>query len=348
MSLPITRQGARYVVSYVKQVTKDGDYTLPSDSTLRDMSTLLDGSMKRAYTYFAGTVDASTEMRREVRDFAREPRTCGGFKLDTAIMGDRTPFEQAEVVKTWVRARGAKVTKPHTYTFEAPGDKFVPVWVKKPRGGDVSLMTVMFGNTRGTLKAPDYKEWAQLDPNGTAQGVFINPLNCLEIVRQPQYASALVTKACHYEKRGGMGFDKRYEVYDDAAAKIFSRRASVELPKQSSKKTGRTKAQAAGYVYAELMQGRRTRNRNIMAPQNWEELFPDDGIFEGYEDDSHPMVTPIQMLKTLPAALRGNTDPMDKLSRQLFATRLTGSTIDEVNLGIAGELFPDADIPDID
>ncbi|MEI6243023.1 MAG: hypothetical protein WCP39_06435 [Chlamydiota bacterium] len=326
----ITRANNAVVDEYVKQIAEK-DFSIPPDETLRQISRLIDSSAKKAYDNFECIFKKTTEFERDLRTLKAQPRTCGKFSEEKAILTNRTSFEQMAIISEWVREEGSQMTKNHTFAFGNSEGDVVPVWIKKPRNGNPSLMTILLGSTRGNLKAPLYSKWAKEDPLKNAyQEVFVDPLNSLEMERRPGCMGSILLKSNPYQK-GTLSNEWRYKVKE---GKEFAKEASVELPKQKSKKTGLAREQSAGYNLTKMISQENLRKGNLLPDLKYE-----DYCDEGYEDEALSYVSPMKIVKTFPQALKGDETALDEIMAKLFATRLGISEIPSLKEPTTNRIF---------
>ncbi|MCH9634766.1 MAG: hypothetical protein S4CHLAM7_15280 [Chlamydiae bacterium] len=331
----ITRQSARIVEEYVDRVVDEDNCELPDDAAFRAMSSILDSSFQR---HFQSAVDqiSDTPLVNQSIIHILNKRTCGGFKQKNKSLKNLTPFEQMFSVAEFINKHPNINKKPRTYTF-GNGDELVPIWIKTPKGGKATLWTTMIGSNRGALKAPPYEELAENDPyNDPYQRGLIDPLTCLEMHRNPSHIGALAIKSTAFEA-DRIDHTWRYQNYAENGDTYLS--ASAELKKQKTPKTRKHVEQAAGYNLAELLTigEQDDYEYNLLAELNYEEYVP-----EGYADDLHPFVSAKDIVKTFREALHDNTDPLDKLTAQIFATRLGHSQIPSMQQHVESTLFPKA------
>ena len=325
-----TRYANRAIQDYVDQV-EEGDDNLPPDSTIRYVSGLLDDSFHRAYKSTIEKMDGDPLITHGVKHL-RTKRTCGGFKLKNASLVDLTPFEQMHVVSKYIDQTPNMSRQPRTYAFKV-GDEVVPVWIRHPQKGSASLWTTLLGSTRGRLKAPPYEDLAKTDPVGTDHEVFIDPLTCLEMHRNPTKIGALAIKSASYDA-GEIDHGWRFQNYNEKGNPYCS--ASAELKKQNTAATRKMVAQAAGYNFCELLTQSNSEElgTNLLPEMNYE-----DYASEGYKDDIHPFVSAKSIIKTFPAALKGDTSDLDQLTERVFASRLGFSQIDPIQKHVEEALF---------
>ena len=314
--------------SYLDSI-KEGTYTPPNREALLAISSLIDLSAERVFYQVNTTLKNAPEIKASRIILTNAPRTCGGFKQNNSLFSDLTSFEQMHVITNWVNDYGPTMLKPHTISLSADeGDSFIPLWVKPLRsGGGPNLMTILLGNSKGALKAPCYNDWAKNNPQNNS---FIEPLNSLEIHRQPGCLGSLFLKSAPYGA-GLLANDWRYKVY--TADKNMAPEASVELPHQKSPKTGKVKSLSAGYNLAKMVDSS-MRKKNLLPT-----LLFEDYSTEGYNDDLLPFVSPKAIIKTLPEALKGNTAPLDALMAQVAAPRFGQSNLQPVRALLAAQLF---------
>jgi hypothetical protein len=323
---------AQAVQAYVDAVFREENYTIPEDPALRGMSVLLDLSAKRAFEASQEVIGTADTIVRAVEKLKKAPRTVGKMTPGKTILNECTPYEQMAAVALWLNEKGPTMTKRHTVALGGEDDAIIPLYVNKPKNGSVSLMTTVVGHTRGRLKAPRYTELAETDPRGSAVEEFIEPLNGLEIQRQPNCIASLLLKSNGYDC-DCVPNDWRYKVFD--SDKIFAKEASVELPRQSSNKTTKVKEQSAGYNVAKMINLDPLRENNILPEHHYEDYHE-----EGYDDDATPEVTPLDILKGLRAIVKKKDSSMlDEQMARLFATRMGISESATIKQHVATILF---------
>ena len=317
------------VQDYVTAVIQGDSYESPSPSGLVAMSQLIDASGQRAFQEAEAIMDHSRSIRRDVRTMRRADRLCGEFSPATAVLSERTSYEQMKVAKEWMEQDNPR--QIHTIALSAPEDSVVPVYVRSPPKSRTTLMHIALGNGRGALKAPKYSQWAEEDPRSTPQEVFVNPLNSLEIHRQPHCIGALLLKSGAYHNED-LDASWRYQVEENGS---LAKTASVEIPKQSSRPAKQIKAQSAGYNLAKMIETDSLRETNLLPELHYVD-FHDD-----YNEDAIAEVTPEAIVRAFPDAIRGSTEELDALVKKLFAVHLQGSAITAVKTFTARALFPE-------
>lgn len=320
----LTRSNAALVVGYVDRVVGEKDYSAPSEQkTLQALSTLLDQSMERVYQKAIQTLTKSDGFLRAIQEIERQPRVSGGFSLDNRILTAYTDFERMAALRAWIN-KHSNIRQVHTFSLATgPKDQpqYIPVYFRPPKKATSSSMHLMLGNASGALKAPKYQEWSINDPRGTAQEVFIDPLNALELVRQPSQIWAHNMRAAAFEN--GMRLEYRYKVYLDGGT--FFPAASIEIPRQSSREVKEHKNRSAGVNLAALIKNDRSRDHNLLKPFHYEGYAE-----EGYHDDDVPSVTAMGLLNALPNAVKGDTRKLDRLSEHFVAARLGLSNLPQM------------------
>jgi hypothetical protein len=331
----ITRRDATLVQEYADCV-KRKVYERPADEqTLIAVSKLLDESAKKAYQEAQKTLEKTREFKQAISVIKEQPRTCGGFKEENAILDTLTAYEQSAAVVSWVKEKSSSIKKPHTitlYSEEGP----VPVWVKKPKNAFVSPMTVILGTPRGALKAPSYENWAEEDPKTSQAKLFVEPLNALEMHRQPDCLGALTLKASSYDA-GVLKHDWRYKIWNSKQSQR-AKEASVELKQQQTTPVKQIKAQSAGYNLALMIENNSIRKKNLLPEVHFEDYSD-----EGYNDYGAAFLSPENIVKTLPAAIKGNTDDLDSAMQKLFSLRIGQSSISPVKDLVINHLFTEED-----
>lgn len=330
----ITRKSARETQEYCDRVFDDKDYkTSPTDGALRTLSTLLDGSICRSYDQVVSIWNINKSHAKGLKTLCKAPSSCGEFAKNPLLPG-YTPFEQMQVVKEYVEKKGPNFKKAQTFSL-AQGNEYVPVQIKVPRNSKngATSWTTIIGTNRGKLKAPSYAEFVGNDPTGTLKGCLISPLDHLEIVRQPERAASVVMKADLFTHR--MPHDRRYRFENDDGS--FYGGASVELPKQHSKTTREHKLSSAGFNLADFISDSNYRSKNML-PKT---LLYEDYYDDGYDDDAIPVATPKRILRSIPKALKGDTDPLDEEMSRLFANQLGISNTKSMKIHTRRKLFND-------
>ncbi len=331
-----TRAAAQLISNYSLIVSKDENFEISSknDATFRAISTMLDASFERAYREVTGLLSGDKLIEKAVA-YMRNNRTCGGFRVENASLSSLTSFEQMFSVSEFLTQNPNLRKSTRTYAFHFSDDQVVPIWIKKPRNGEASLWTTLVGATTGPLKAPTYEEMTNDDPsNIPGYEIFINPLTCLEIHRNPQRIGALALKSEAFDSRS-IDHTWRYQNYDANGLAYLS--ASAELKGQKSKATRDLVAQSAGFNLAEFIAYdiEHDVDTNILARYNYE-----DFTFEGYHDDQYPIVTAKDIVATFPLALKGITGPLDNLTKTVLVARLDQSNIRAVNNLVTQTFFP--------
>lgn len=332
-------QAAQLVSTYSQRVSNGEDFEISStnDATFRAISTILDASFRRAYDEAIEPMSES-KLLQEAVSYMKSHRTCGGFRTNKASLSSLTSFEQMFSVSRFLSQNPGLRKQYRTYAFRFSDDQVVPIQIKKPKNGEASLWTTIIGANNGSLKALAYEDMAKEDPSNIAEHeIFINPLTCLEMHRNPDRIGALALKSEAFDSEF-IDHEWRYQNYT-VNQKPF-RSASAELKKQKSNITQNMVAQSAGYNLAALIaeDSQDDTRTNILREFNFED-FADDG----YRDDAHPSVTAHDIVATFPQALKGNTGPLDDLTRALFVARLDRSNISAVNEMVIKLFFPEED-----
>jgi hypothetical protein len=301
----------------------------------RGISSLVDQSAQRAYEKFQEELESTKTFKKGVRALRDAPRTCGGFKEEKAILENLTPYEQTAALAQWIGEDGSSMQKSRTIAlYNEKG--VVPVWIKPPKNSHASLMTTILGHTTGTLKAPCYEDMAEEYLRGTLQERFIEPLNGLEMHRQPGCIGSLILKSSAFDANL-IDEGYRYKVWDVKGVSL-AKEASVELKGQNTSKVIKVKQQSAGFNIGRMVANNQYRRNNLLP-----ELYYEDFSDEGYADDEHPFFNVKSIVKTLPKALRGDSEDLDALIEKLFAVRVQGSSIRSMRAKTRDVFFPEND-----
>jgi hypothetical protein len=324
----MTRIRAEALQNYYDQIVVQKEFALPEREKRRLISSVLDGSVRRVYDAFQEQLAGHKPILKAIKTLRKGEAACGGFKEKNGILQGLTPYEQMTAVHGWVET--TEIKKLHTRALLDTESRVIPIQVKPMGSAGATPMTTMIGSSRGVLHAPGYQEWANEDPQFGEQSHFIEPLNVLEIHRQPGCIAALCEKAAAYD---GEVIDHawRYKVYKNGD---FANRASVELPKQKNKKTMEVKTQAAACNLAMMIRNPTLRKKNILPERYGQDYSDEDGM------DCFAKTTPMQILKTFPEAAKGNTDPMDREMGKLLGVRVGLSNDPVVRKWTADLLFP--------
>jgi hypothetical protein len=325
---PITRLGARKLTDYLDQI-KDRDYSQPDADTLKAISTLVNQATVDSFHETDTFLQSCPQIKRGIKALSEAPCLRGPAKQAKHHLQDFTPYEQICTLSNWIGTYDFPQGK-RTLAFHHE-DGSIPITITPPRKSQLDLYPVFIGNSSGNLKGPAYREWQEKDPEGTSREIFIDALDALEIHRTGMGDGALLLKKGAYES-GAIDHTWRYAVFK--ADGSDAPEASVELPRQKQAKARRARAYAPGFNLAEMIANRPLRNRNIM-PERLYEDFCDDG----YNDEATSTVTPMKIVKSFESAIRGDTEELDLLVRQLSASHLGVSQLPVVKDFTARRLF---------
>lgn len=266
------------VNSYLDRL-KVGDSSVPTAQALLAIATTLDSAMGSVVTNLTNVLRDSPEHQARVALLQNQPRTAGSFSRNKILLEGVSPFEQIVAVSDWLGR--VHIRQPHTFFLAASNDNYVPVHVKKFKDVDTTMMHVMLGTTRGDHKAPAYADWAVSDPRENPnQKVFIDTLEDLEVVRQPNFSAATFLKSNAFQ------LDKI-----DAQWRYGSMYACVEDKGQS--KNSAKKRRSAAFNACSMVQELAdesdpvAKEVDICLPVQYE-----DYANEGYRDDLEICVTP--------------------------------------------------------
>jgi hypothetical protein len=295
---------ARGMESYFRRF-RDGDATVPTAAVQKSIATLLDGTEAIVVNDLLNTLRMSNEHQARIRELNAQPTLAGNFHSDKIILDydSSSSFEQMAALSDWLAQK--QIKKDHTFFLSAPGDDYIPVYVKKYSTKATTAMHVMLGSKKGSHKAPKYEDWAVTDPwFDNDQKRFIYPLEALEIVRQPDFSAATVLKGNAFEFEG-----------IDANHRYGSTYACVEDKGQS--KNSSKKIKSAGFNACALTDrfsdaaDPTADEANISLSVNYK-----DYAGEGYLDDLDISVTPGKLMKAAEKVLIDNGD--DGELRQLM------------------------------
>ncbi len=271
----------------------------------------LDASALRVYKACVERIEAQPQHIQNYNVLRGTRKNCGGFSIGTAILNDATPLEQMVALDHWIREKGPGwQTGRRTLCLGAPGDEYVPIYIGKRGGINPTSMSVMLGAGRGDHKALKYPELAG-DEDLAETSVFKDPLDALEIVRQPYFSCATLLKAGAFA-RGEITAQRRYEITDENDDGRSSQFACVELFKQNAPDNSPIKERSAGTNLYSLVKYHQDDpiNKDVL----FEEFAP-----EGYNDDAEVEVTPILLWDATKTSIcRNNPAELDTLMERLF------------------------------
>lgn len=308
---------------------------------LKKISTAIDAAAEKALLNQMDVTSETQLIKKAVTDFSKGNRTCGGFDLDKGILGKLTSFEQMCALSQWIQNR--TIHKIYTRAFLTNEEReTIPLYIvppKKgvlPKKGDVSLMHVRLGVARGLKAAPKYNKWATDDPKSSAQHIYIDPLDALEMIRQPNRSGALLLKSTTFTQRE-IDHTWRYKVYNDSEESIFANEASVELPNQKSPKANDIKEQSAGFNLIKMIADPSLQETDLLENTPcFEEYFQEDD--DGYASSDLPRITPLCLTKATSNALSGNTTELDDIMAKLLAVQI-GTSTDRTLLQNSGSIL---------
>lgn len=134
--------------------------------------------------------------------------------------------------------------------------------------------------------------------------------------------------------QAGIDYVWRYEVKDNQGGR--SLKASVELKGQSKPIVTKVKQQSAGFNLSHMLTNTYARRTLLTFDVNYE-----DFRVEGYNDDSYPVCTIMDIAESLPSAVQGNTTALDTQMRYLYSVNQTRSVIPSVRAALADTFFPE-------
>ncbi len=157
-------------------------------------------------------------------------------------------------MKNWQKGR-------RTYSLRSGDEGVIPVYVSGRTGVPATTMTTMLGSGKGALKAPRYTDFAD-DEEVLSASVFVQPLECLEIVRQPHFSSSILLKENAFLS-DEIDHSRRYETFDPNQEGINSQFACVELVGQKDPKNAPTKESSAACNLISLVKKSGNKKINI-------------------------------------------------------------------------------------
>lgn len=294
---------------------RDGNSTVPSGQALKKLAQTMDNVTERIVVDLTRILEESPEHQRRTQVLRDQPRTAGAFEQRKILLDDSSSFEQMVAISSWLKQ--IQIRDNHTFFLAAPEEEYIPVYIRKYNNIQANMMHVRLGNTTGSHKAPKYEDWTRLDPwKDPTQKIFIQPLESLEIVRQPQFSGATVFK--------GNAFESDYIDSEWRYGKIF---ACVEDKGQSKKGVPTVtakKAQSVGLNTTSLAHefsdaiDPLCQDVNICAPVCFEE-YSDDS----YNDNLDNSVSPGALIQAAETAIvkRDNTN-LTRLLENLVIAKL--------------------------
>ena len=312
------RAAHRDTVRFFEDTAKDDfDWIKTSqvDHSVRSyISRELDASCLRVCKECVDQLQIQTEHHNSYRILASAPPNCKGSSIAKSLLRDVPPFEQMVALGHWIQETGAKLTKGvRTLCLASPND-YVPVYMYKTQRAKLTLMTVKLGDGNGGHKAPGYLELAENE--GLAEvSVFKDPLDALEIVRQPHFAASTLIKAGSFARRH-IGARRRYETRDENEASRISQFSCVELVDQKNSKNSPTKEASAGTNLYSLL--KHHRNKIINKGLLFEEF-----THEGYSDASCVNITPFKLWEATKRSIcQADSTQLDGLMEALFISHI--------------------------
>lgn len=313
------RVAHRNAVRLFEEMSKEGfewKKTAEIDLSARFwISQELDQSALRVYNSCAKKIQAQKEHRQNYSVLVKEPANCGGFSLGKTILNEANPLEQMVALDHWICEKGPRWQKGRrTLCLGAPGNEYIPVYIGKRAGVDPTSMSVMLGAGKGDYKAPKYPELAE-NACLARTSVFKDPLDALELVRQPYFSSATLLKAGAFA-REKIGARRRYEITDERNAVRSSQFACVELKGQNDTENAPTKEASSGTNLYSLVKHHR------LDPINKNVLF-EEFVHEGYDDDAEVKVTPQSLWDaTEKSVCWADSSDLDLLMERLFISHV--------------------------
>ena len=293
----------------------------------------LDLSALRVYNTCVEKIQLQEKHKENYRVLAMARPNCGGFSLDTAILKEANPLEQMLALDHWIREKGPRWLKGRrTICLGAPGDEYIPIYIAKRRGINPTSMYVMLGAGKGDHKAPRYPELAG-DAHLAETSVFKDPLDALEIVRQPYFASATILKAGAFA-REQIDAQRRYEITDENKDTRSSQFACVELVNQNAPKNAHIKEHSSGTNLYSLVK------HSPHDPINKDVLF-EEFAHEGYNDDAEIEVTPMMLWDAAKASVCDKDSlELDSLMERIFISHVGKPSSPIVANFYAQRIFP--------
>lgn len=335
-SLRDERRARRSAVILFDDVKKDG-FAWPKTANVdRDakycISQALDASMLRVYNESVKLIQGTDEHVASYSTLAGAPKNCKRFNKQKAILEKATPFEQMVALDQWIDDKEPSWTKGRRTICFRIEDDIVPIYIAKTSKTHATTMTTMLGTgSRGKMKAPRYEDLAS-DQALVHSSIFIKPLECLELVRQPHFSAATIIKGNAWG-RDVIDHTRRYEITDVHDICKTSQFACVELVGQKKKNNSPTKEASAAANLISLV--KKHPNRPINRVLHYEDLAA-----EGYKDDAELSITPKAVWLACEKSVKsGNASDLDEIMRQLFVTELGGFTSPVVKQYYAGRVF---------
>ena len=312
------RAAKRSAVNLFEEVKKDGfewGKTAAIDSDARFyISQELDRSALEVYNTAIKQIQATKEHADNYRVLADAPKNCGkgGFSVKRAILGNATPLEQMVALDHLIYAKASSWKKGvRTLCFEQRHGNVgcVPMRISSTTTVKASTMKTVFGQGPDT---PKYTQFAS-EAGMARHSVFMEPLNALEIVRQPHFAAATVLKGNAFDAEV-MDHQRRYEAQIEVHGK--SQFACVELELQNHKDNSPIKEKSVATNLISLL--KKHPDKRIHKRLIYEAV-----AHEGYKNEAEVRVTPFDLWKATEESIcHQNRADLDRLMTQLFIAKV--------------------------
>ncbi len=298
------------------------------------LSEKIDESVLRVYNDVVHQVQATTEHRKNLKALRDAPKTCGGFTSKTALLTTATPLEQMIALDHLIDSRASSWQKGvRTICLGIKdSDDLIPVYLQSKDNVLASTMTTRLGSgSRGKFKVPRYDQLAS-DSYLANNSLFVEPLEALEIVRQPYFGGATLLKGNAFSTKT-IDSQRRYEVLDPNDSSRDSQFACVELKGQNKDKTSPIKAKSAGANILSLE--KKSPKKPLSGKLHFDDLAP-----EGYKDDVVLEVRPKDYWQAVRTAiLDDDSTELDRQTTILFLKKFGAFSSPVVNTYHADKLF---------
>ncbi|MFS8563985.1 MAG: hypothetical protein LVR00_06595 [Rhabdochlamydiaceae bacterium] len=337
-SLRVSEKDAQKAVTRFFREADEKEFRWPKTADVplaarHRISQELDASALRVYKEYVDKIQGKEEHKKNCKALAEASKNCGGFSSSNTILRDATPLEQMVALDHWIQQKGSGWQKGRRTLCLGAKDDYVPVYIAKRAGVHPTSMSVMLGCAVGGHKAPKYSQLAE-DEDLAKTSVFKDPLDALEIVRQPYFAAATLLKAGAFACEE-INARRRYEITDQNNENRRSQFACVELIKQNDPQNAPTKEHSAGTNLYSLVHKASEEcqiNKNVL----FEEFAP-----EGYNDDAEVGVTPVMLWDaTKESLLKNDRAELDSLMERLFIAHVGKITSPSVADFYAQRIFP--------
>lgn len=287
--------------------------TTVNRGALEPISRKLDAATNVVIFRYMNILRSSPEHEARVRFLHRQPRTAGDFSQEKILFPNASAFEQMVAISDWLAQ--ARIRENHTFFISAFDDDYVPVRANKIPQKPATMMHVVLGTTIGSHKSPKYENWAQSDPwLDPAQRVFIDALESLEIVRQPNYSAATMLKGNPFEHdliSTDWRYGKTFACVEDSGQSRYS-------PKKV--KSAGLNACSLAEAFSNLFDPQ-AEGINICLPVHYED-YSNDQDHNRYADDLDITVSPGQIIKATQTATDGNWLELIRLVENLAIAKI--------------------------